>query len=142
MATFKPVRIQRNLRIEQARNRAARFGFPRQLSEKRPPWRRELWLGIRDDFRPTVGPLSSISSFTAAVVSIFPDSFRLCQFRRERIEKHPACAAAMSSSGLVPMPFSKRERTNIDFLQHSAFAGDSALSGFQIADPNADACES
>jgi len=57
----------------------------------------------------TVKPASSFSNVTVAVVSIdcavrpalpsWPDS---------AIEKQPAWAAAISSSGLVPLPFSKR----------------------------------
>jgi len=35
------------------------------------------------------------------------------------MEKQPACAAAMSSSGLVPMPFSKREENEYCVLDNT-----------------------
>lgn len=56
------------------------------------------------------GAPSIISNFTTAVV---PMRFGVCpafvKFDESAIEKQPASAAPISSSGLVPVPFSKRE---------------------------------
>src|SRR5258708_36741017 len=56
-----------------------------------------------------VRPATSFSSVTAAVVSrlsgVLPG---LPSGDESAIVKHPACAAAISSSGFVPAPFSKR----------------------------------
>src|SRR5262249_8849441 len=56
------------------------------------------------------GPPPTISNFTVAVVLIrfagWPASARLAE---NAIEKHPASAAAISSSGLVLFPSSKRD---------------------------------
>src|SRR2546423_3239451 len=56
-----------------------------------------------------VNPASVFSSVTAAVVLI-SSAFRPASSScfESAIEKQPACAAAMSSSGFVPAPFSKR----------------------------------
>src|SRR5476651_1322951 len=57
----------------------------------------------------TVGPVGSISNVMVAVVwmdvGVKP---ALPSSAENAMEKHPACAAAMSSSGFVPTPFSKR----------------------------------
>src|SRR5664279_3318390 len=57
----------------------------------------------------TVNPASVLSSVTVAVVlmdvGVKP---ALPSSAENAIEKQPACAAAMSSSGFVPTPFSKR----------------------------------
>src|SRR5471032_2796234 len=57
----------------------------------------------------TVKPASVLSSVTVAVVlmdvGVKP---ALPSSAENAIEKQPACAAAMSSSGFVPTPFSKR----------------------------------
>src|ERR1039458_10080863 len=57
----------------------------------------------------TVGPAGSISSVTVAVAAM-DSGLRpaLPSSDENAIAKQPACAAAMSSSGLVPTPFSKR----------------------------------
>src|SRR5476651_675353 len=57
----------------------------------------------------TVGPVGSISNVMVAVVlmdvGVKP---ALPSSAENAIEKQPACAAAISSSGFVPTPFSKR----------------------------------
>src|SRR5476651_2128431 len=57
----------------------------------------------------TVGPVGSISNVMVAVVlmdvGVKP---ALPSSAENAIEKQPACAAAINSSGFVPTPFSKR----------------------------------
>src|SRR5476651_1147973 len=57
----------------------------------------------------TVGPVGSISNVMVAVVlmdvGVKP---ALPSSAENAMEKQPACAAAISSSGFVPLPFSKR----------------------------------
>src|SRR3974390_204089 len=57
----------------------------------------------------TVGPVGSISKVPVAVAAM-ESALRpaLPSSDENAIAKQPACAAATSSSGLVPMPFSKR----------------------------------
>src|ERR1700759_5677466 len=58
-----------------------------------------------------VGGCMAMSKLIVAVVSrlsgVKPAP---CSWKASFIVKQPACAAATSSSGLVPTPFSKRER--------------------------------
>src|ERR1700722_16024495 len=56
-----------------------------------------------------VQPASSFSSVSAAVVSKLSGTMPAAVSCPERaMEKHPACAAAISSSGFVPFPSSNR----------------------------------
>src|SRR3984893_12199551 len=56
-----------------------------------------------------VKPASSFSSVTAAAVSRLSGGMpALPSCAESAIVKHPACAAAINSSGFVPAPFSKR----------------------------------
>ena len=82
----------------------------------------------------TVGPVGSIPNVTVAVVAMesglkpaLPSSVE------NAIEKQPACAAAMSSSGFVPTPFSKRVLNEYCVCLSVPLGGDAALAGFQIA---------
>src|SRR6266705_2336093 len=57
----------------------------------------------------TVGPVGSISKVTVAVVAMESGlKPALPSSDENAIEKQPACAAAINSSGFVPTPFSKR----------------------------------
>src|SRR5215213_7273664 len=57
-----------------------------------------------------LNPSPVFSRPTLAVVSIRVGGLpALLRAPESAIEKHPACAAAMSSSGLVPLPSSKRD---------------------------------
>src|SRR5690606_4909778 len=61
------------------------------------------------------GPPSRVSRVTRASVWIRSGGWPAVASRAaSAIEKHPACAAAMSSSGLVPTPSSKREPKEYD----------------------------
>src|SRR5438046_6341467 len=56
------------------------------------------------------GPPPTISSFTVAVVLIrFAGCPAFSKFAESAIEKQPASAAPISSSGFVPLPSSKRD---------------------------------
>src|ERR1700692_71877 len=54
-------------------------------------------------FAPTFSKVSAALVSMASAFKPTPSSWA-----DKAMEKHPACAAAMSSSGLVPTPFSKR----------------------------------
>src|ERR1051325_6848746 len=57
----------------------------------------------------TVGPVGSISKVTVAAAAMESGiKPALPSSAENAIAKQPACAAAISSSGFVPMPFSKR----------------------------------
>ena len=84
----------------------------------------------------TVKPASVLSNVTVAValmeVGVKP---ALPSSAEKAMAKQPACAAAMSSSGLVPTPFSNRDQ-RLRVLEHTAIGGNIAFASFQIAVPD------
>ena len=85
----------------------------------------------------TVGPVGSISRVTmasvATEVAVWP---ALASSLAKAMVKQPAWAAAMSSSGLVPVPSSKRDwKLYWAFVEGLALGGDGALAGLEVAVP-------
>ncbi len=86
----------------------------------------------------TVGPVGSISNVTVAVVAM--DSGlkpALPSSDENAIEKQPAWAAAINSSGFVPTPFSKRVLNEYCVSLSVPLSVEIfTLAGFQVARPD------
>lgn len=100
--------IKRNFRFQYLRNRASCFCFLDDAVKGRGINTRHRNFTLQCDFRNRK-TASTLSSNTSAVVSIDvgvnPASPSI---NESAIEKHAACAAPISSSGLVPFSPSKR----------------------------------